>query len=76
MTCMSERLNGSLYLPASSVARRLRKCIAACLAYLWRALRRHRERRYLMEMDARMLSDIGVDRATAWREARKWWWEV
>jgi len=40
---------------------------------LW-AQRAH-QRRALMEMDDRMLKDIGVNRAEALNEGEKWFWE-
>jgi uncharacterized protein YjiS (DUF1127 family) len=38
-------------------------------------LERSRQRRRLGEMDDRMLRDIGVARAAAWAETRKWFWQ-
>jgi uncharacterized protein YjiS (DUF1127 family) len=33
------------------------------------------QRRRLRALDDRMLRDIGLDRAAAWAEARKWFWQ-
>ena len=43
------------------------------LLALWseRAAQRHR----LAQLDDRMLSDIGVSRADAYRESSKWFWQ-
>ncbi len=40
------------------------------------ALRARRTRRELMEMDSRMLSDIGIGRAEAWTEAQRAVWDT
>lgn len=40
------------------------------------ALRARRTRRELMEMDSRMLSDIGIGRAEAWSEAQRAPWDT
>lgn len=40
------------------------------------ALRARRTRRELMEMDGRMLSDIGIGRAEAWTEAQRAPWDT
>jgi uncharacterized protein YjiS (DUF1127 family) len=37
---------------------------------------RARERRHLMSLDGRMLRDIGVSRADAWREGTKPFWRA
>ena len=39
------------------------------------AMRARRTRRELMEMDGRMLSDIGIGRAEAWTEAQRAVWD-
>jgi uncharacterized protein YjiS (DUF1127 family) len=36
---------------------------------------RARQRRRLRALDDRMLRDIGVGRAAAWAEAKKWFWQ-
>lgn len=50
------------------------------LAGLWRVLRlwhmRARQRRHLARLDERLLTDIGVDRLAASREARKPFWRA
>lgn len=40
-----------------------------------RALQRRRERQRLLELDDRLLDDVGVTRAQAERTARKWFWQ-
>ncbi|WP_202397178.1 hypothetical protein [Teichococcus coralli] len=45
-------------------------------ARLRHQLRCHRERQGLLDMDDRMLRDIGPDRCRARRERRKWWWQA
>jgi uncharacterized protein YjiS (DUF1127 family) len=37
---------------------------------------RARERRWLMEMDERLLKDIGISRSDAYRESRKPFWRL
>jgi uncharacterized protein YjiS (DUF1127 family) len=39
---------------------------------LW--CQRTRERRHLAQLSDHMLRDIGIDRAQAWQETRKWFW--
>ncbi len=39
----------------------------------WQELRR--QRRELLQLDDRMLSDLGISRADAWREARRPFWD-
>jgi uncharacterized protein YjiS (DUF1127 family) len=36
---------------------------------------RSRERRELGELEDHVLADIGISRAEAWLEARKWFWQ-
>jgi uncharacterized protein YjiS (DUF1127 family) len=36
---------------------------------------RSRERRALSQLDDQVLADIGISRAEAWLEARKWFWQ-
>jgi uncharacterized protein YjiS (DUF1127 family) len=36
---------------------------------------RARQRRRLYALDDRMLRDMGIDRAAAWSEAQKWFWQ-
>jgi uncharacterized protein YjiS (DUF1127 family) len=43
------------------------------VAVAWRVLSTRRE---LLEMDARMLKDIGISRAQANFEATRWFWQV
>jgi uncharacterized protein YjiS (DUF1127 family) len=43
--------------------------------WLLEALERRRERRMLLELDERMLRDIGISRADALREAGKPFWQ-
>ena len=38
--------------------------------------RRASQRRQLRELDERLLRDIGISRADAWREGRKRFWEA
>lgn len=45
-------------------------------AWVSEALRARRTRRELMEMDGRMLSDIGIGRAEAWTEAQRAVWDT
>jgi uncharacterized protein YjiS (DUF1127 family) len=66
---------------ASWSAWRLASACAACLHFLWRAchaigwhIARQRTRRALACLDGRMLSDIGITRAQAIREAGKAPW--
>jgi uncharacterized protein YjiS (DUF1127 family) len=74
---MSERSTGfAVPVLTAFILRRLRQAAAACCLRLRRLLQRLRQRRYLIEMDARMLRDIGADRGEVWREARKWWWQA
>ncbi|MBL6454106.1 DUF1127 domain-containing protein [Belnapia sp. T6] len=63
----------ALALPASLTRRPLRFRVATWLRLGWA---RRRERQYLVEMDHRMLRDIGLTRHDARAEARKHWWEV
>ncbi len=61
--------------PIPLVAARERPAIATrALALLFAWLERTRSRRQLGELDERMLADIGVDRATAHREADSAFW--
>lgn len=39
----------------------------------WQELRR--QRRELLRLDDRMLSDLGISRADAWREAHRPFWD-
>lgn len=48
--------------------------IASLMASLARMQERARGRRLLLEMDARLLKDIGLDRGGAEAEAAKPWW--
>jgi uncharacterized protein YjiS (DUF1127 family) len=43
--------------------------------WLGRALHNHATRRYLAEMDDRMLADVGISRAQAQTEASRWMWD-
>ena len=43
--------------------------------WIKRALRNHRTRRYLTEMDDRTLADLGISRAQAEFEASRWMWD-
>lgn len=43
-------------------------------AYIWQ--QRSVERRQLLEMDSQMLSDIGIDRTEARKEATKPFWKA
>lgn len=58
------------------VSRRLslRALCARLLAWMSACHERSVSRDYLREMDARMLSDIGITRVEAAMEARKPWW--
>jgi uncharacterized protein YjiS (DUF1127 family) len=38
-------------------------------------LERRKQRQRLLELDAHMLSDIGVSREEALREGTKWFWQ-
>jgi uncharacterized protein YjiS (DUF1127 family) len=44
--------------------------------FLYLCYQRSVQRRVLGELDDRLLSDIGVDRAEAWREANRLPWEA
>ena len=44
-------------------------------AVIRRWVARSRERRELGELEDHVLADIGISRAEAWREARKWFWQ-
>lgn len=55
----------------AGLATRLRGVLATI--EFWRE--RARQRRRLARLDDRMLADIGVTRAQARREARKWFWQ-
>lgn len=54
-----------IILPTPRRRSRLRDLAAAMLASWERARRRREARRYLLEMDERMLSDIGISRTQA-----------
>lgn len=43
--------------------------------WLDRALHNYTTRRYLADMDDRMLADIGVSRTLAQQEASRWMWD-
>lgn len=61
--------------PIPLVAARERPAVATrLLSRLFAWLERTRSRRQLGELDDRMLADIGVDRATAHREAESPFW--
>lgn len=77
-------MNGSICqsaspIPAVALPRRRRNSIAATLLQavenlvLWHE--RARSRRALLAMDDRMLSDIGIDRATAQAEGERPFWK-
>ena len=64
---------------ASTIGRRGRvtpsarwRTLAAWLSACWQ---RHRQRRALLDLDDRMLRDIGISRDDARLEARKRFWE-
>jgi uncharacterized protein YjiS (DUF1127 family) len=40
-----------------------------------RMTQRRRERQALLELDERLLDDVGVTREQAERQARKWFWQ-
>lgn len=63
----------ALALPASLTRRPLRSRVTT---WLWLGLARRRERQYLLEMEPRMLRDIGIGPHDAMKEARKYWWEI
>ena len=48
----------------------------ALMAVLVAVLRARRTRRLLLEMDDRMLADIGIDRGEAWMEATRSPWDL
>ena len=53
----------------------LRARLSVVLAACREAWRQHRSRTYLLDLDDRALKDIGLSRAQAEFEARKWFWE-
>ena len=63
----------ALALPASLTRRPLRVRV---VTWLRLGLARHRERQYLLEMEPRMMRDIGIGPHDALKEARKYWWEI
>lgn len=46
------------------------------LRWIVSAITTHRQRLLLEELDDHMLEDIGIDRATAHREARRPFWDL
>ncbi|GKY87278.1 DUF1127 domain-containing protein [Sinisalibacter aestuarii] len=46
------------------------------LTWIKTAVKTHRQRLRLEDLDAHMLEDIGIDRATARREARRPFWDL
>jgi len=72
---MLDRLSPAPFVLLGAAAARVGRGLRATACAARRAFRRHHERQYLAEMDARMLRDIGADPMIAWREARKWWWQ-
>ena len=58
------------------VAQRLRPAGSEWLGWLFAALRAMETRRYLVEMDARMLKDIGITRSEAVEEANRAPWDL
>jgi uncharacterized protein YjiS (DUF1127 family) len=64
---------------ASSIGRRGRVAPAArcrtLAAWLFACWRRHRQRRALLDLDERLLRDIGLSRDDARLEAKKRFWE-
>lgn len=53
----------------------LRHYLTSRLAAWRRQAQRHRSRRRLQSLDRHLLDDIGIDRRTAEREARKPFWK-
>ncbi|MDR5903869.1 DUF1127 domain-containing protein [Franzmannia qiaohouensis] len=53
----------------------LSQYLTSRLAAWRRQAQRHRTRRRLKQLDCHLLEDIGVDRQTAAREARKPFWK-
>ena len=53
---------------------RLAVLFQQCVALLFRRMERQRQRRKLLELDAHMLSDIGVSRRQALEEGSKPFW--
>lgn len=63
-------------LSATPATRTVAPCGATWLGWLRRVLQAIESRRHLAEMDARMLSDIGISRAEALREAARAPWDL
>lgn len=61
------------HVPRTGVAR---MALSYTWAHLGVMLRARATRRLLMEMDDRMLADIGIDRGTALTEASRAMWDV
>lgn len=58
---------------APALPRWLSPARLADLLQLWQE--RARQRRQLAQLDDRMLRDIGVGHADAYRESQKWFWQ-
>jgi uncharacterized protein YjiS (DUF1127 family) len=56
--------------------RRLKEFLIGFFDLIWEWHERNAERRQLMKLDDRMLTDIGFDRATAVSEGRKPFWRA
>jgi len=52
-----------------------RLSLTRLVALLTRWSERSAQRHWLAQLDDRMLSDIGVGRADAYRESSKWFWQ-
>jgi uncharacterized protein YjiS (DUF1127 family) len=68
-------LSGGLVRPLSNPLQTLADFVRAAVALVARWRERARSRHMLSSMDARLLKDIGVSRATAEFEANKPFWE-
>jgi uncharacterized protein YjiS (DUF1127 family) len=62
--------------PALSSTRSLRQPGLVLVTILEQWLERRRQRRALLALDERLLSDFGIGAAEAWQESRKPFWRA
>jgi uncharacterized protein YjiS (DUF1127 family) len=68
-------LQASAFVRPAFVSRPWRETLRSVFAYVSRCHARHNQRRALIELDDRLLTDIGVSRREAVREAQKFFWQ-
>ncbi len=71
----ASHIESQFFLPRPTFAEQLQSLVLPLVQNLWFWLARSKSRRDLMQLDGRLLRDIGVNWVDAQREAAKPFWE-